>query len=356
MRVLITNVEMEGYSGTTLYVKELAIGFKERGVDVEVFTFRIGPIGEELSSRGVKISTSLRDLKVPDIVHAHNNITVWPILRHFRNVPVVFWLHSRLSPLDIPPKHRNIVQYMAVDYNCHERYVEEHQFSSNDIKVIYNWVNLTRFSLKKSINGPIKKALVFSNYAGKSGFYPVLKEACESLGIELDVMGKGMGTEQKNPENYLREYDIVFAKAKAAMEAMACGCAVIVCDFTGLAGFVKTNNFEQFRKLNFGMKLMDRPVTVKNIVDELKQYQSADAKLVGDRLRKEADMELIVDDISNLYHDVITKFKSGQNGEYKFNTKNYLDWRRATFRIWVGLWLNLNFPKLVRLIKRVRRG
>lgn len=354
MKILITNVEMEGYSGTTLYVKELAIGFKKRGIHVEVFTLRIGQIGEELLSLGIRVSTKLTELSKPDIVHAHNNITVWPVLSLFKNIPVVFWIHNRLSPLDIPPKHKNIIQYMAVDYNCYERYIEEHKFQPKDIKVIYNWVNLTRFSLRKSTNGPIKKALVFSNYAKKNGFLPVLEEACESQGIELDVMGKGMGTERKDPENYLGDYDVVFAKAKAAMEAMACGCAVIVCDFNGLAGFAKPTNFEEFRKLNFGMKLMNRSITVENVVSELKLYQSTDFSLVSRRLREEADMELVIDDIRNLYQSVIEEFKSGKNGEYKFNVKNYLEWRRATFRIWIGLWLNLNLPKLVRSIKRLR--
>ena len=39
-------------------------------------------------------------------------------------------------------------------------------------------------------------------------------------------------------------YDIVFAKARAAIEAMAVGAAVIVCDFDGVGPMVSTENVD----------------------------------------------------------------------------------------------------------------
>ena len=40
------------------------------------------------------------------------------------------------------------------------------------------------------------------------------------------------------PEAILGDYDLVFAKARAAMEAMATGCAVILCDRVGAGPLV----------------------------------------------------------------------------------------------------------------------
>lgn len=351
MKVLITNVEMDGYSGTTLYVKELALGLKNIGVQVEIFTFRIGVVGDELLTAGILVSTRLRKLSKPDIIHAHNNITVWPVISHFKYTPMVFWIHSRLSSLDIPPKHGNIMAYMAVDYNCKERYVDHHNFSPDSVEVIYNWVDTNRFHLKKNTNTQPKRALVFSNYAREDNFLPTIRAACNDLNIDLDVMGKGTGTTQLHPENHLDKYDLVFAKAKAAMEAMATGCAVCICDFTGLAGLVRPENYEHYRRFNFGMKLMNKAITVEGIVEACSKYDKNEVIAVAERLRKEADFEVIFDQILPLYDDVINRYGRGERGSYQFTLSSYLKTRKATFRVSAGLWSELHLPTIHRLIR-----
>ncbi|KYG74816.1 glycosyltransferase involved in cell wall biosynthesis [Roseivirga ehrenbergii] len=352
MNVLITNVEMDSYSGTTLYVKELALGFKNAGDRVEVFTLRVGIVGEELQASGILVTTKLKALSKPDIVHLHNNITAWPVLFHFKNTPMVFWIHNRLSPLDIPPRHKNIIQYMAVDYNCKERYTQQYDFKPESIKVRYNWVNLNRFKKKKEPAKSLKRALVFSNYATEDGYLSVIRSACTQMNIELEVMGKGTGTAQNVPEHYLGSYDLVFAKAKAAMEAMACGCAVIVCDFTGLAGLVTPHNYDGYRRFNFGMKLMDKPITVQGIVDECTLYNADDTLIVTSKLREEANFDHIFTQLTDLYSELIKKYAACQIGDYSFNIRNYWITRIATSRIWIGLWTEQYFPAFRKLIGR----
>ncbi len=352
MKVLITNVEMDGYSGTTLYVKELALGIQNAGIEVEIFTLRVGSIGKELQTSGILVTTKLKELSKPDIVHAHNNITAWPVLFYFKNTPMVFWIHSRLSPLDIPPKHKDIIQYMAVDYNCKERYTQQYGFKPGSVKVRYNWVNLNRFKQKKQPAESLKRALMFSNYATEDGYLSAIRSACAQMDIELEVMGKGTGSAENAPEHYLGSYDLVFAKAKAAMEAMACGCAVIVCDFTGLAGLVTSKNYDNYRRLNFGMKLMDKPITPQDIVDEITLYNAEDALDVTKRLREESNFDQIFTQLTDLYSELIKRYAAGQRGEYSFNIRNYLVTRMATFRIWIGLWTEQHFPAFRKLIGR----
>ncbi|MCE7993729.1 MAG: hypothetical protein HEP71_17215 [Roseivirga sp.] len=352
MKVLITNIEMDDYSGTTLYVKELALGLKNAGIQVEVFTFRVGVIGEELQSADILVSDNLKQLTTPDIIHAHHNLTAWPLLFHFKDCPMVFWVHNRLSPLDMPPLHRNIMAYMAVDYNCKERYTKEHDFAPDEVIVIQNWVNTHRFHLKAKVNTKPAKALVFSNYAREDGFLPAIREACERLNIELQVMGRGTGTERLDPENYLGAYDLVFAKAKAAMEAMASGCAVCVCDFTGLAGLVQSENYKHFRRFNFGMKLMTKTITAEAIAEACSEYERDEVIAVTKRLRKEAGFEVIFAQILPLYETVISRYSSGEHGRYQFTLARYLKTRKVTFRIWAGLWTERHVPILHRFISK----
>ncbi|WP_378175944.1 glycosyltransferase [Aquimarina sp. SS2-1] len=347
MNILITNNEMDSYTGTTVYVKELAIALVKRGENVQIYTRYVGEIGLDIQRKGIMVTDSLREITfMPDIIHTHHNTTVFDVLFYFKNTPVIFWIHDRLTPLDFPPLHKNIIRYLSVDYNCKERYSADCGFDPSDSEVIYNWVNLERFTLRKKLNQEPKKALVFSNYANNDNHLKSIQEACEQRGLQLDVIGKGTGNQKRDPEAYLMNYDIIFAKAKAAMESLASGAGVIICDYTGLAGFVTSDKLKHYRKYNFGMKLMDRLITKEYIIEEIKKYDLDDIFKVSKTIRSEIDMEKIINQIQSLYKDCITKYEKGDRGKYKFSLKNFLIIKIKTFYISNSQYLFYNFNSL----------
>jgi hypothetical protein len=91
---------------------------------------------------------------------------------------------------------------------------------------------------------------VFSNTAAPSTHLNVVREACNRTGIEVDVAGSAMNTSVAAPESLLANYDLVFAKARCALEALSVGTAVILCDSAGSGPLVTTNQLEQLRRLN----------------------------------------------------------------------------------------------------------
>ncbi|RKQ51160.1 hypothetical protein BXY85_2182 [Roseivirga pacifica] len=342
---------MDAYNGTTLYVKDLALGLVRRGVGVEVFTLRLGKVSREIADAGVVVTTKLAELSRPDLIHGHQNIVTRLALNKFKLTPCISWIHDRLSPLDIPLFHKNIVQYAAVDYNCAERYIQDYSISSADIKVVYNWVNLERFEKKKTWSATLNTALVFSNYANNHNYLKLIKQACEIKGVNLQVIGKGVGKEHPKPEQLIGGFDLVFGKAKAAMESMAVGCAVIVCDFTGLAGMVKPQNFDHYRKYNFGMKLMTRLTTVETLCEELDKFSTRDSQIVCDRIREDASLEKSIDLLINLYQDTILRHKRGLRNKYSASFKHTLLIWKKTIRIWLSIWTELNYPKIYKAVK-----
>ncbi len=60
------------------------------------------------------------------------------------------------------------------------------------------------------------------------------------------------GNRSQAPEENLHRYDLVFAKARCAMEAMAVGCSVVVLEAQGMAGMVTSANVAEWRLWNFG--------------------------------------------------------------------------------------------------------
>lgn len=92
------------------------------------------------------------------------------------------------------------------------------------------------------------------------------------------------------------------------MEAMAVGCAVVLCDFGGLGHMVNSETFTELRKLNFGGGALTRPLEPELIGEEILKYNVDETKVVSDRIRREAGLTSALDEWIEIYHDVIAEY------------------------------------------------
>jgi hypothetical protein len=146
--------------------------------------------------------------------------------------------------------------------------------------------------------------LVFSNRASDATFVPPIRAACREAGIDLEVAGLDAGRVVERPEELLLGYDLVFAKARCALEAMAVGAAVILCDEPGLGPLVRSTAFDRLRAQNFGLQALSRPVSEEAVGEEIRRYDRADAAKVTARVRGEAGLEHAADRYLALYEEV----------------------------------------------------
>jgi hypothetical protein len=149
--------------------------------------------------------------------------------------------------------------------------------------------------------------LIFSNYAGPDTHLEAVHEACRRMGIHVDVVGSGVANLSATPENILPGYDLVFAKARCAIEAMASGCAVILCDTTGLGAMVTTTNVKQLQPWNFGFRVLQRPLDTELIVHEIQRYDAADAGHVSAYMRGHASLDDAVDRYLEIYRRALSE-------------------------------------------------
>ncbi|HEU4789692.1 MAG TPA: hypothetical protein VFS71_08415, partial [Flavobacterium sp.] len=226
-------------------------------------------------------------------------------------------------------------------------------FKEEDVEVIYNWANTNRFRLKEKINSHPKKALVFSNYLNENNIYPEIKGACVELGIELEIIGSSSGNPCLKPEEILQKYDLVFAKAKAAIEAMATGAAVIVCDYRGLGGMVTSSNMKHFRAFNFGMKLMTNSPVKNNLIKEINKYNSSEIIKVSEYIIKESDFFSIVTRLERIYSELIIDFKNKKRGNYNSSFLGYVSIYKITSRSLILTQIRLRFPKMFAFLRSV---
>jgi hypothetical protein len=207
-----------------------------------------------------------------------------------------------MSPFYFP----RILRYVAVDLCCRARIESVAAIPRERIEVIENAVNLTRFSTRPPLPARPKRALVFSN---RDQQLPEIKKACLQEGVTVDAVGADARIPVAEPEALLPAYDLVFAKARCALEAMCVGCAVVLCDFAGVGPMVTAERFDELRPRNFGGGFLTQPLKPEILRREIARYNPDDAAAVCVRARAEAGLQMAVAQWERLYEAVITAFR-----------------------------------------------
>ncbi len=308
MKVLLTNISLDTRSGTEIVTRDLALGLTRAGHHVCVFSPRLGTVAEEIGAAGIPVVNRLEEVPFrPDIVHGHHHVETTLALLHFRNVPAIFVCHDRLTWYDSPPRLSAVRRYVAVDWNCQERLVVESGIPKERVQVIPNAVDLRRFLQRRPLPGTPARALVFSNYATQGADLETLRRACAEAGVEMAAAGKGTAAQATRPEEILGAYDLVFAKARCALEALASGCAVILSDWQGLGPMVTSDQVQELRKWNFGMRCLQQHLTPEAVRREIACYDAADAARVTKFIRQDASLDAAVAAYLRLYQEALAE-------------------------------------------------
>jgi hypothetical protein len=306
VRVLITNASLAERGGTQTWVRDFALALAARGHDLVLYTPRAGEQAAELRAAGLCVVTRLRDSgRAPDLIHGHY-VQAVAALMHHGSSPGLFVAHGYDDRMDVPPLLPRFYRYAAVDEPNRDRLLAC-GIPRERTRVILNAVDLARFLPRGPLPRLPRRALLFSNYAWEETYLPAVREACARAGLALDVAGFGCGNAVARPEEILGRYDVVFGKARCALEALATGCAVILCDGWGVGSLVTSADVDRMRPLNFGRKLLTRPVTAGALLEEIARYDADDAAEASRRIRATAGLHEMVDAFLGLYEEVIAE-------------------------------------------------
>lgn len=311
LRILITNNTLAGRAGTELYVRDVALALLERGHSPIAYSSLLGEVADELRAATVTVIDRLDALAVaPDLIHGHHHLETMTALLHFPNVPALSFCHGWLPWEEMPPKFSRISRYVAVDQTCRDRLILEHGIPEQRVRLLLNFVDLKRFKSRAALPQKPKRALVFSNYASEENILPTIRAACVQSNISLDAVGMCSRNSTSRPESLLPHYDLVFAKGRAALEALAVGNAVVLCDAVGVGPIVTTGNMEKLRQLNFGVRALRNPMETGVLCHEIARYNAIDAAQVCAWVRHTAGMDSALEDLLNLYEEVVEEHKS----------------------------------------------
>ena len=308
MKILITNVQLDQRTGTEIVTRDLDAELRRRGHNVCVYTPRPGGIATEIGDAGGFVVDNIADVPfTPDVIHGHHHVPTVEAMVRFPSTPAIFVCHDRFSPQDSMPVSPSLHHYVAVDLNCRERLIEEGGVDPDSVRLIYNAVDLTRFVPNRPPPERPQRAALFGNNAVTGGFLDAVSAACADAGIALDVFGSGVGRSIDAPERTLGNYDLVFAKARCALEATAAGCAVILIDRAGLGGIVTENNVATMRDWNFGARCLQRPITPLTVANEIARFDAADAANVTQWIWQRSGLGAAVDAYEACYRDALAQ-------------------------------------------------
>lgn len=309
LRVLLVNWSLQSRGGTESVVRDIALGLRARDHHPLVYAPSLGPIASEIAAAGIPVVDDLARIgDEPDIIHAQHFLTTGEALIRFPGTPAIHICHGWSPAPERPPRFPQIRRYLAVSECTRDNIVNREGITPERATILLNAVDLARVPERpEPLPSKPERALAFLSRAS-APILPVLRAACDARKIQFATIG--LDRDEPNPERTLVSYDLVFATGRSAIEALAAGCAVVVCDVNGIGGLVTPETYEWFRRHNFALRSLTRAVTPSTVGAALDCYDRASAQTVTARIREEADVELYLDQLLALYRAAIAEHRA----------------------------------------------
>jgi hypothetical protein len=345
LRILLANVTLAARSGTEIYVRDLALALVRRGHTPIVYSPLLGNIARELRDRTVPVTDNVNSLSVkPDIIHGQHNLETVTAMLRFPGVPVVYFFHDGRARHSVPPRGPRILHYVAVDDARRDQLVFEYGIEERRVSLLPNAVDLARFQpRRRPLPERPRRALAF--FSGHAPYHlEAIRTACARRGVQLDVVGTGVGKVIAAPEQVLGDYDLVFAKGRCALEALASGAGVIVSHSFGMGPLVTAANVEKLRGFNFGRRAVCYPLAPDAVEREILRYRADDVAEVTRYIRATAGQEQLTDAIVEIYEEVMDEFSAPGAGDTEEECRALAEYAR-----WLSFQFHLEHRPLLEL-------
>jgi hypothetical protein len=307
LTVLLTNHVLSGRTGTETQTRNLALALRAAGHRPIVYSTTHGPIVDELRRASIAVTDDINSITLPiDVIHGHHNSATAIAATRFQQTPCVFVCQDFAQWHDIPPKLPSIRAYLTTSpANC-DRLTVECGIPPEKIELLLHAVDLTRCIPGPALPQTPRHAVLIAK--GRD-YVPAFATACRARGIAFAAIGRPVGNLIADPEAHVAQSDLVFASGLGAMEAIACGRAVIVCDPRGLGGFCSMDRYPDYRLNNFGLRVLTNPLTPDAIGREIDRYDADQATRVSDRFRLEGSFATHVRQLVDVYRRIIDEHR-----------------------------------------------
>lgn len=314
LKVLIGCLNFTNYTGSELYVFELAKELVKQGCDVSICSNIGNPLASAVKSLGIKTYTlqeppgfKLGDGKwklkttegeidsVPntlyqvnkidfDIIHLNHKPVTEHLIRLYPNIPIICSIHSEVISLEEPVISEQIKKYIAIRPEIKEYLTDKFEIKANDIEVIYNPIDGNRFKLHGNKPKRDKKRILFVgtiDYLRKETIQDLINTTNEN-NEELWIVGKKNDTyldemilnqshvtyfpPTSNVEKYIQECDETagILLGRTTIEGWLCGKKGWIYDVDNM-GNIKS---KELHEIPSDVNKFDSKIIAEQIINE----------------------------------------------------------------------------------------
>jgi len=295
MRILLTNLFLQGHTGSESFIYTLGKEFRELGHDITFFVHNWGWFGEQVKAEGFECwyAPPNKPFKLPcinfDFVHFQHNETVRAIYPQVKHIPKSFICHGMLPAPEqpLPFTEYPMEAYFGISeetlHNVLEKAYLKNKFPPISIPpnqhqgVVRNLIDIEKFKAKTSINQKLKNVLIISNYIQRQPRYvELIKKACETKKLNLEIIGDA-GKRVPDTRPYIEKANLVIGLGRCAYESMAMARSVLVFDYQGFEGLITSEqDYLTFRKYNLSGRCKKKTeVYLEDVIQAFNNYSAS---------------------------------------------------------------------------------
>jgi glycosyltransferase involved in cell wall biosynthesis len=224
LKVLISCLNFKTFTGSEIYVFELAKGLMKLDCEVTVLSQIGGPLTDMAQKIGIRclpfekspgykigdgnwgfdngngFQASVPNMMYKmqevdfDIIHIQHKPVAERIIQFYPNIEKIYTIHSEVISIEEPVKHESIKKYIAIRPEIKDFLIEDFEIDENQIEVIYNPVDDEKFKPSDKVGNYILFVGTI-DYLRKETIMDLI-EYSEEQNLELWLVGE-------NKSNYL---------------------------------------------------------------------------------------------------------------------------------------------------------
>lgn len=303
MKILITNHDLRFRGGSELFTVGLANTLAATGHTVWVYAPQVGVVAEGL--KGATAFSSLDQIpEVPDVIHGQHNLPTAAALCRFTQTPALYHCHGYEPLIERPFAHPRIYRYMGISSRFPAWIAKITGCPVEAVETVYSGIHTENFARQCPVSDRLESALIYGHPRNfEKAAIEEIQSACTSSGIRLQVPDAKVN----EPEALLRQFDLIFATGRSAIEAMCAGCCVIPFRRDVCGAMVVPDNYEAQKVINFTVPPESKPVTEQWLLEELRKHDSRVVKNVSQLAAADFSIVNIAERLVRIYESVIAQ-------------------------------------------------
>jgi hypothetical protein len=259
--------------GTEAHLLTLGEHLQRLGHEVAVYSPETGSYADHLAARGIEVYERLRTLPADcDVVFSQDTLVAHDLARRYESAAHVFRVCGDMYDFQLPPQLEGVVDAIVV---LSDRYARAAKGCAARTPVVRLRVpvDVDRLVPLGCIRERPRRAVLLGNYPQR---HHAVRCAWGRHGVEMLTVGNVQGSQQSfELATALADADIVVAKSRAALDAMACGRAVYIYDCFGGDGWVTPRSYPALEADNFAGLASERVIGVTELERDLADYSPA---------------------------------------------------------------------------------